>query len=137
MTDRVPGDLVHRLQDEQTPCGPHCHQSALIDALIDDLKADRAAASIRHRAVMHELSAVKGGLADMQQLVSQLAVTTARTAQTAADADSTAAHTRLQLETRPSLRPANRRVPRWVYSLAAGIGAMLGTAVATYAATRR
>ena len=141
--ERVPGDLVHRLQDEQTPtdtCGPHCHQGAVIEALIDEIKGMRQDNRERHRVVMGELSEVKGNVGDLQAQFAQLAMLSARTATLAGE---TASHqamspqdaARLAPESEPP--PHRRKLPQWVFNLLAGIGAMISGALAGWAATKR
>lgn len=139
--ERVPGDLVHRLQDEQTPtdpCGPHCHQGAVLEALIDELKGMRHDGRERHRATMSELSLLKGSVSDLQVQFARLAVEQARTANLAGE---TASHQALtpqdaaRMAPRDSVAPSGRvGVTRRTRGLLYALGVVLagaGTTVVT------
>lgn len=143
MRDRVPDDVVRRIQDEETPtdpsvdCGPHCHQGAVLEALIDELKGMRRDSRDRHRAVMLELSSVKGNVSDLQIQFARLAVEQVRTANTVGE---TASHQALTAEDaarhaprRDSVAPARRRLSRAAYGLAAAVLTLIGSAVVAYA----
>ena len=143
-SDRVPDDIVRRIQSEETPtdpCGPHCHQGAIIEALVEDVKGLRWDARERHRVVLERLSELSGAVGDLQHLVSQLAITAARTAQTAADASETANHAALsaaeasRLAPRDSVAPSGRHgLPRRTRGLLYALGVVLagaGTTLAT------
>jgi hypothetical protein len=104
-SDRVPDDVLRRIQEEATPtdCGPHCHQGAVLDALIEELRGMRSDSRDRHRATMRELSETKGAVADLQTQFAQLALVSARTSALAGE---TASHMAL------SPQEATRRAPR-------------------------
>jgi len=103
--DRVPRDVLDRIQAEETPidCGPHCHQGAVLEALVDEIRGLRRDARDRHRAVLSELADAKGAISDLQVQFGQLAMVQARTAALAGE---TASHQALSAE------DAARRAPR-------------------------
>lgn len=136
--DRVPDDVVRRLQDEQTPtdCGPHCHQGAVLEALVDEIKGLRRDARDRHRAVLSELADAKGAISDLQVQFGQLAIVQARTAALAGE---TASHQALSAEdaarhaTRDSVAPSRSGSRRPSSRLLWALGVVLAGAAATVA----
>jgi hypothetical protein len=138
-SDRVPDDVLRRIQEEATPtdCGPHCHQGAVLDALIEELRGMRSDSRDRHRATMRELSETKGAVADLQAQFGQLALLQARTSALAGE---TASHMALPPQEaarrapRDSVAPSGRGgVPRRTRGLLAALGVVLGAAAATAA----
>jgi len=139
MSDRVPDDVVRRLQVEDTPpaCGPHCHQAALIESLGEWLQRRAETEDERHRELLGAVAEVRGGLRTLQDQVVRMAVAQVETA--TAEATQRVRALRLPDSDPPaSLPPAagRSRLPRWAYGLAAGIGTVVGTAVTTYLAQR-
>lgn len=132
MTDRVPDDVVRRLQAEETPpaCAPHCHQAALIESLGEWLQRRAETDDERHRQLLAGLSEVRTGLRTLEDQVLRLSLTQAELA--TAEATQRARAIRVVPESEPPVSAEKRRIPKWVYGVAAGVGTTVGAAVVEY-----
>jgi hypothetical protein len=147
VTDRVPDDVLRRIQDDDTPtippgCAPECHQGARIDALTGEVRRLRDERGEDRRAILEALSGLTGtvrglevAVGAVQGQVTQLALVSARTATLAGETASHQAMTPAEAEqAAPSMAPVSRRrsrLPKPAQTALAAAGIVLGAAAAT------